>query len=235
MLSLLHKVIKGLYYMAMLFGEKLRELRKRKGISPEKLAYRCKGDISGQYIRKLEANPEISPTLQTIEVLARGLKVPVSAFTDTADIPLEEKRPVADLLRELSERMELVDIPLRGAVPAGIPTEVEQETGEYVSIPRQMLGSTPPEKAYALKISGDSLIGDEIYSGDVAVVDSSSCDVVDGRIYICRLENECVARHVYKLNDHLRLQSSNGDYRDIEAKDVELLGRVILTGRWTIR
>lgn len=217
----------------MNIGEKIRELRKRKGISPEKLGMLC--DLSGAYIRKLEQGQNISITLTTAEKFSRGLGVPVSALLDTDSLPPEEKRPVSELLRELSERLELVDIPLRGAVPAGIPFAVDQESGEFVSIPREMLGSTPPEKAYALKISGDSLIGDEIYSGDTAVVDSSSCDIIDGKLYICRMDTECVARHVYKLNDHLRLQSSNGEYRDIEAKSVEILGRVILTGRWNKR
>jgi repressor LexA len=221
----------------MEFCEKLRVLRKRLGVSPEKLADLCTSSddnatISGQYIRRLESGFIKSPTLETARVLARGLGVTVSELIDSEGIPEPVKRPVGELLKELSERMELVSLPLRGAVPAGYPFAVDQEQGESVEISREMLGSTRPDNAYALKISGDSLVGDKIHSGDTAVVDSKAMDVIDGKIYIVRIGNEVCARHVHKQNDRFRLTSSNGDYKDILASEVEILGRVIAAGHW---
>jgi repressor LexA len=137
---------------------------------------------------------------------------------------LEEARLALD-------RLDITEVPLRGTVPAGYADIVENESGEYIEIPRQELESKSPEKLYALKISGESLAGDSIYAGDIVVVEPTS-EIVDGRIYIIRLENQCVARHVYKLDSRIRLVSSNGDYKEIQANDVEILGRVILSGRW---
>jgi len=64
------------------------------------------------------------------------------------------------------------------------------------------------------------------------VVNKEAGDIIDGKIYIVRLGNEVCARHVFKLDDSLRLASSNGEYKEMLANEVEILGRLILTGRW---
>jgi transcriptional regulator with XRE-family HTH domain len=75
----------------MEFNEKLRILRKRLGVSPEKLADLCTSDkdnltISGQYIRRLESGAIKSPTLDTAKVLARGLGISVSVLIDSDEL-----------------------------------------------------------------------------------------------------------------------------------------------------
>jgi transcriptional regulator with XRE-family HTH domain len=66
-------------------GEKIRVLRKRLGVSPEKLA--DKSDVSGAYIRRLEAGHRHSITLDMAQRLAKGLGVSVSALVDHDDLP----------------------------------------------------------------------------------------------------------------------------------------------------
>jgi transcriptional regulator with XRE-family HTH domain len=68
----------------MNIGEKIRLLRKQKGISPERLGMIA--DISGQYIRKLEAGRNYSITLGTAQKLAKGLGVPVAALLDEEEL-----------------------------------------------------------------------------------------------------------------------------------------------------
>jgi transcriptional regulator with XRE-family HTH domain len=75
----------------MEFNEKLRILRKKLGISPEKLADLCTSSddddtISGNYIRRLESGQVKSPTMGTVKVLARGLGVSISALIDTDEL-----------------------------------------------------------------------------------------------------------------------------------------------------
>jgi len=219
----------------MKIGEKIRLLRKQKGISPEKLGKMI--DMSGIYIRRLEKEEKRTITLTTATKLARGLGVPVAALLDEADLPpvVTIEKPLKMLLHEAQQKyeaMELVEIPVRGIVPAGYPYPSEQESGEFIEVPRQELGGNAPQGLYALKISGDSLQGDEIYSGDYAVVLKEAGKIIDGKIYIVRLGNECVARHVFKLDESLRLVASNGEFKEMLAAEVEILGRVILTGRW---
>lgn len=68
----------------MKIGEKIRLLRKQKGISPERLG--LLSDVSGQYIRKLEMGTRKSITLTTAQKLAKGLGVPVAALLDEEEL-----------------------------------------------------------------------------------------------------------------------------------------------------
>jgi repressor LexA len=216
----------------MTIGERIRMLRVKKGISPEKLG--LLSDVSGQYIRKLELGFRKSITIATAQKLAKGLDIPVSDLLDAGESEVPVSKSLKDVLEEARlalDRLDITEVPLRGTVPAGYAEIVENESGEYIEIPRQALDSKSPEKLYALRISGNSLVGDNIYAGDIVVIEPTS-EIIDGKIYIVRLENQCVARHVYKLNGRIKLVSSNGDYKEIRATDVEILGRVILSGRW---
>lgn len=56
------------------FGKHIAELRKMHEISQEELAFRC--SVHRTYIGALERS-EKSPTLNTIEKLAKGLNVPI--------------------------------------------------------------------------------------------------------------------------------------------------------------
>lgn len=56
------------------FGKKVAELRNLQGISQEELAFRC--SIHRTYIGAIERG-EKSPTLNTIEKIAKGLNVEI--------------------------------------------------------------------------------------------------------------------------------------------------------------
>ena len=57
------------------FGKIVATLRKERSISQEELAFRC--SVHRTYIGALERG-EKSPTLNTIEKIAKGLNIPIS-------------------------------------------------------------------------------------------------------------------------------------------------------------
>lgn len=59
-----------------IFAERLRELRKSKGLTQEQLAERS--DIDYKYLQKLEGKNPSSPTLSVLEKLSRGLEISLS-------------------------------------------------------------------------------------------------------------------------------------------------------------
>lgn len=208
-------------------GQRITRLRKLKGLSKYRLA-KLSG-VNESYIYLLEKDGVVSPRGDTLLALAKGLGVPM------AELAGEVKKSLENLVGEVVERyeaLEQLEIPLRGTVPAGYPFPVDQEPGEYVEVSRHELGGIAPQTLYGLKIGGDSLQGDEIYQGDTVIVNSTDLEVVDGKIYIIRLGDEVCARHIFHQGDRLKLASSNGQYKEIEATEVEILGRVILSGRW---
>jgi transcriptional regulator with XRE-family HTH domain len=53
------------------FGEEIRKLREQRGLSREALAEKC--GLSAVYLKKLEAGDRLTPTLQTLDRIARAL------------------------------------------------------------------------------------------------------------------------------------------------------------------
>lgn len=61
-----------------IFAERLRELRKSKGLTQEKLAEMS--DIDYKYLQKLESKNPSSPTLSVLKKLSRGLGITLTEF-----------------------------------------------------------------------------------------------------------------------------------------------------------
>lgn len=68
-------------------------------------------------------------------------------------------------------RREIVDIPLFGTIPAGLPGEREQLAEGCVSVDVESVGIRPTARTFALRIRGDSMIGKHIVDGDVVVIE----------------------------------------------------------------
>ncbi len=62
------------------FGKQLKELRKKKKLTQEKLAQLA--DINYKYIQRLEGKSPSSPTLNVLEKLAKTFNVPLSKLVE---------------------------------------------------------------------------------------------------------------------------------------------------------
>jgi repressor LexA len=68
-------------------------------------------------------------------------------------------------------RGRIVDIPLFGSIPAGLPQAREQDAEGCVSVDVESLGFKPTRNSFALRVTGDSMIGRHILAGDVIVLE----------------------------------------------------------------
>jgi len=62
------------------FGKRLKDLRKKKKITQEELAYLA--DLEYKYIQRLESKKPSSPTLNTLEKLAKAFNTTVSKLVN---------------------------------------------------------------------------------------------------------------------------------------------------------
>ena len=62
------------------FGNCLKDMRKKKKITQEELAYLA--DLEYKYIQRLEGKKPSSPTLNTLEKLAKAFDISVSKLLD---------------------------------------------------------------------------------------------------------------------------------------------------------
>ena len=202
-------------------GLRIKDLRESRGWSQGQLAM-----ISGV--------PR--PTITQIEIKSDPRAATLSKIAIAFGITTEEllgnpqiNKETPDQLWQKLKAYQPVSIPVRGFIPCGTPEIKEESLEDYINVPRELLRGK--KGVYALRVSGPSLVGDGIHPGDHVVIEPGA-SVVDGKIYIIRLDNEIVARHIHRVNDKYKLRATNGDYRDIEPDQVEVLGRVIISGSW---
>jgi repressor LexA len=68
-------------------------------------------------------------------------------------------------------RSRIVDIPLFGSIPAGIPETREQDAEGCVTVDIASIGYKPTRNAFALRVTGDSMIGRHILDGDFVILE----------------------------------------------------------------
>jgi SOS-response transcriptional repressor LexA len=178
------------------------------------------------------------PTITQIEAKSDPRAATLSKIANAFDITVEELFGKPKIEKESPERLweklkayQPVSVPVRGSVPSGVVEAEEEPVEEHINIQRELLRGKHEHGIYALRVNGQSLVGDGIQPGDYVVVELGA-SVVDGKIYIIRMDKKVVARHIHRINGKYKLTATNGDYREIEPDQVEVLGRVIFSGSW---
>jgi repressor LexA len=117
-----------------------------------------------------------------------------------------------------------VTVPLLGVVAAGTPIEPIEEA-ESVTLPEDLLGRG---ETFALRVRGDSMIGDGILDGDLIVVESRS-EVANGTTVVALVRGEATVKRLFRERGRVRLVPANDRIAPIVARegDVEVRGAVI--------
>jgi repressor LexA len=68
-------------------------------------------------------------------------------------------------------RNRIVDIPLFGSIPAGFAQTREQDAEGCVSVDVESVGFKPTRNTFALRVTGDSMIGRYIIDGDIVLLE----------------------------------------------------------------
>ncbi len=102
-------------------------------------------------------------------------------------------------------------IPLLGPIAAGEPILAVEDLSERLDVQADFFGGG---ELFALRVSGDSMIGDHIVDGDVVVVRRQE-DVPDGEIGAVLLEEDVTLKRVRRSHGSLELRSSNPSVQTI--------------------
>jgi len=115
-------------------------------------------------------------------------------------------------------------VPLLGRVAAGRPIE-PVEAAESLALPEDLLGKG---ETFALRIVGDSMIGDGILDGDVVVVESRP-DAPNGATVVALVRGEATVKRFYRRRGRIHLVPANERVEPIVAPpdDIEIRGIVI--------
>jgi repressor LexA len=108
--------------------------------------------------------------------------------------------------RDARRASRMVEIPIVGRVAAGQPILAQEQLEGTVQVDSFFLGTT--KKVYALRVQGDSMIGDGILSGDYIFV-KKQLQADDGEIVVALIDDEATVKRVYFEGDRVRFQPSN--------------------------
>jgi repressor LexA len=195
--------------ITMAFKDKLRALRKSKGMSQQDLAQEF-GYKSFTTIQKWEDGSSFPPS-ETLRRLADFFSVSMDDLMgqqDTSD----------------------VSIPILGIVRGGALRIAEQEVIGHEWVQRS---ETKGGEYFYLEVTGDSMIGARIFPGDLVYVKRQS-QVDNGQIAVVLVGDEATLKRVYFEEDKIILKPENEAYasmtytkEEIEERPIRILGRVI--------
>jgi repressor LexA len=119
------------------------------------------------------------------------------------------------------------ELPLLGAVAAGVPIEVIEEQ-ETIAVPPDMVRSEGEN--FVLRVEGESMIDEQIRDGDYIVV-SSQETASDGQMVVALIGGDsATVKKMYREPDgRIRLQPANPSMPPIveDARNVQIQGVVV--------
>jgi repressor LexA len=129
------------------------------------------------------------------------------------------------------DRPETLSIPLLGRIAAGAPIEAIEEAEEYIQVDPSMIQTRGSAPVFALRVTGDSMIGDGIFDGDIIFIRKQH-EARKGEIVAVMVDGSATVKRYYREGDMLRLAPSNPDMEDIlvnlaDAREAVVLGKVV--------
>jgi repressor LexA len=96
----------------------------------------------------------------------------------------------------------LCEVKLLGRIAAGAPLEAVVDSDEKIPVPRFLLGRVKPDRVYALRVKGDSMIDEHICDGDIVVA-------------LLIEENQATLKRLYRRGANIELQPANSQLQPL--------------------
>lgn len=202
----------------MSFANNIRFLRRQRNISQEELAEMV-GYKSFTTIQKWETG-DSEPNMGVLRQLADIFHLSISELVETDLENKSSDRPLpSNIILPAAHKL-----PIMGTICAGDGVVCEDDyQGTFIV-------DTDVKADYCLRVRGDSMIGANIYDGDIVFI-SKSYDFVQDQIYaIERLDhNEASLKRVTQDGDTLILNPCNPEYHAMvtDYEEVRIIGRCV--------
>ncbi|MFJ8785776.1 transcriptional repressor LexA [Streptomyces sp. NPDC102476] len=121
----------------------------------------------------------------------------------------------------------MTEVPLIGRIAAGMPITAEQHVDARLSLPRRLVGHGD---LFALTVTGDSMIGAHITSGDQVVIRAQPT-AENGEIVAAMLDSEATVKRLKLDGESTWLIPENDAFTPIRADQATILGKVVAVVR----
>ena len=203
-----------------LFAQRLKAARGRTGLSQSGLAAQLETGITRSGVAKWEVASETAePEYEMLIRLAALLGVTVPYLLGLTE-RMDPERTIANLIPVEAMRQ----VPVLGTIAAGQPILAVEEADETIALPADVL---PAGDVFALRVRGDSMIEEQIYDGDLALIEHMPV-VPDRTIAAVLVDDEATLKMVRFFNDHVVLMPANQAHRPMMYRpdEVRILGKL---------
>ena len=188
-------------------------LRSYTGLSQDQLATRI--GVRKAVIENIETGYTPSPPLKTLEKISLAFNVTVEGLIGKEPLLIGERVRIVHVVESIDAQMSFVDAEkIVGAVYFD-----SKEIGGY--------------NCFGIKIKDNSMIGDRIGEGDIAIV-KQNAPVKNGNTVLCVVDGkEAIIRYYYKKDGVVVLKPANssGTYpeitRNADDSGLKIIGKVI--------
>ncbi|KAF3306002.1 helix-turn-helix domain-containing protein [Carnobacterium sp. PL17GRE32] len=187
--------------------DKIKHLRKQNNLTQDDLAKRL--GVAKTTVSTWERGGN-RPLMDKIVVMSDMFNVPISYFFD-----------------EPTEDIEIVNIPLLGAISCGDPITAIENVDEYQ---KEIKNQLPTGNLFYLKAQGNSMYP-TIPDGAMVMV-REQVDVENGEIAAVLIngDEEATIKRVRRINDHILLEPENKEYNSLiidKRNPARIIGKVV--------
>src|SRR5467141_960492 len=121
------------------------------------------------------------------------------------------------------------EVALLGRIAAGVPIDAIEDI-EMICVPRFLLGRVRPERIYAVRVKGDSMIDEHICDGDIALIENR-CEAHDGEIVVALVEGtHATLKRLYRHGREVELRPANSQLESIRVPAQQVIVQGIFRG-----
>lgn len=111
-------------------------------------------------------------------------------------------------------RNRIADIPLWGSIPAGYAQNREPDVEGCVTVDVGSIGFKPTRNTFAVRVTGNSMIGRHILSGDIVVLEHGP-EPLNGEIVAALIDGECTLKTYVRRSGKPYLKAENPKYPNL--------------------
>lgn len=124
-------------------------------------------------------------------------------------------------------RKTIMDLPLYGSIPAGVPQERSPDVQSCISVDVETLGVRPTARTFALEVRGDSMIGKSILDGDVVIVEHG-VSPKSGDVVAALIDRESTLKTFLMEKERAFLKAENPKYPQLIPVDELIIQGVMV-------
>ena len=180
------------------------------------------------YIREQQRVKGITPSMREMqEHFKFASKTAVSDHLDALEckgmLKQQSGKARALVLTEDYRDRAMLEIPIYGTIPAGMPADERQQADGCISVDVETLRLPKGARVFALKVRGDSMINAGILSGDVVVLELREAKSDD--IVAALIDGECTLKRYVVQRGKPFLKAENPKFPNlIPAQELVIQG-----------